>query len=377
MRLGRRAVGPLLAAWRRADLTPAARANMVTALGRIGDPAALSVLRESVRHSAAAVREAALLALGDLDNPETAAVLARVLLDQSETVGARAAAAAALGRLTCPEAAEPLLTKLAEVHAIDGRYHENAKVRKEVVRAVGNHLGRRRRQGDKVNEWIDRAVRHLLADGKNSSLLEDVYLRVRNKTAGALAQLGDARAVAPLIERIGDGQFQNPKLVHDTILGAGRAVPDAEGGGDSRRGRSPRAAALAELSRQSCRRRRTNRCGQAAARALGLCEAVERKEELIAAFKAALTSTQEDLAVALKEGAVHDRRGANGLLDGPGKADRLARSLLPPPGPAGRRTGAGGAACKPPANWERTGDERGLKAAENDRGQPGDAGGVA
>lgn len=301
VRLGRRAVQPLLKLWRQSEPTPAARANILTALGRIGDPAALAVLRESaVRHPEPAVREAALRALADLDNKDTANLLGKVLLDRAETVGARAAAAAALGRLSCPEAAEPLLTKLAEVHQVARRYHEGPNVRKEVVRAIGDHLGRRREQGEDIGELIDRAVRYLLADEKNSSLLEDVYLRVRNKAAGALARLGDERAILPLIERAGDGQYQNPKLVRDTLLAIGSLLRTLRAGGTVIEA-EVRKKVLEELSRQ-LRTSQNDSVRQAAARALGMCAAVELTEELLAGFAAALKSGQEELAQALKDG---------------------------------------------------------------------------
>jgi HEAT repeat protein len=300
VRLGRRAVGPLLAAWQEPDLPLETRANIVTALGRIGDPTALTVLREAVRHKEPEVREAGLRALGELDNPETAGILGKVLLNRAETVGARATAAVALGGLTCPEAAAPLLAKLEEVHQVERRYREPPRVRKEVIGAVGSHLGARRRRGEDVAALIDRAVRLLLADEKNSSLLEDVYLRVRNRTAGALALLGDARAVRPLAERLGDPQYQNPKLVQDTALALGRLMQTLRESGTEVPA-DDRAAAVAELARQ-WKESPNDSVRQAAARALGMCGAVERKEELIAAFRAALKAGQEDLAEALKEG---------------------------------------------------------------------------
>jgi len=360
VRLGRRAVKPLLAAWKQSELTASTRVNILTALGRIGDPAALEVLRgAAIRHPEPEVREAALLALADLEAKDTATILAKVLLDKTETVGARAAAATALGRLNSPEAAEPLLTKLAEVHQIERRYREGANVRREVVRGVGNHLGRRRKTGEDVGLLIDRAVRHILADTKNSSLLEDVYLRVRNKAAGALAELGDARGILPLVERLCDSQYQNPKLVQDTVLALGRLFQSLRGEGTVVE-KEVRRNTLAELSRQ-LQTSPNDSVRQAAARALGMCEAAELNDELLAGFKSALRSGQEELAQALKEGlCAIDPEAAGPLTELEKRTGRLwsqrrRQTLLDGERELGERLRAAG-------ELGEYRDERGLKA---------------
>ena len=378
VRLGRRAVKPLLSTWERPDLPPATRANILTALGRIGDPAALAVLREAaIRHPEPDVRRAALLALADLNAEGTAETLARVLHDRAEPVGTRAAAAAALGRLNCPAAAEPLLAELEEVHRIDRRYREGADVRKEVVRAVGNHLGRRRQNGENVAALIDRAVRHLLADDKNTSLLEDVYLRVRNKAAGALARLGDARAIIPLVERLGDAQHQNPKLLQDTVLALGGLFQALREAGIAPEG-EVRGRALAELSRQ-LQESPNDSVRQAVARAVGMCEAVELKAELLAGFKAALNSGQEELArAALKEGLCAIDAGQAGPLrelemrTGRLWSQRRRQALLDGERDPGERIKAAGE-----AGQEGICGRARTEGAADDREQPRDAGGIA
>lgn len=302
VRIGRRAVKPLLAAWQKRDVSAATRANILTALGRIGDPAALAVLRSAaIHHDEPEVRTAGLRSLKSRDTDDTVVLLDKVLRNRAETAAVRATAAATLGQLTCPAAAEPLLLKLAEIHSIERRYHEDANVRKEVVRAIGNHLGGRRQRGEEVGDLIDRAVRHLLADKNNTSLLEDVYLRVRNKTAGALAQLGDARGVVPLVERLCDPQFQNAKLVKDTILALGGLLATLQKDAKAVDAQS-KDAAVAELVRQ-LKASPNDTVRKAAAEALGLCKAVAVKDVLIEAFKAALQSGQEELARALKQAA--------------------------------------------------------------------------
>jgi HEAT repeat protein len=315
VRLGRRAVKPLLATWQQNHLTATARANILTALGRIGDPAALTVLGETaLRYAEPEVRQAALLALADLEAQGTTGILARVLHDSAESVATRATAADALGRLSSPDAAEPLLGKLEEVHQLDRRYREGANVRKEVVRAVGQHLGRRRSKGEEVAGLIDRAVRHLLADEQNTSLLEDVYLRVRNKVAGALAELGDARAILPLVDRVCDPHYQNPKLVQDTVLALGQLCHSLRQEGKAL-STEVRERVLAVLSHQF-RSSPNDSVRQAAARALGHCAAVEFQKELLEGFKAALKSGQEELAQALEEGlCAIDPELANALSD--------------------------------------------------------------
>jgi HEAT repeat protein len=174
-------------------------------------------------------------------------------------------------------------------------------VRKEVVRAVGSHLGRRRLASEPgVRDLIDRAVCHLLADGKHTSLLEDIYLRVRNKTAGALALLGDARAIGPLTERLRDERFQNPKLLCDTAVALGRLLAVLKA--DTSLAEEVRGAAVAELQRQ-LRDSPNDSVRQAAAQALGEAGAVETVEFLIERFRAAVRSGQEEFAKALKEAA--------------------------------------------------------------------------
>src|SRR5258705_4562998 len=70
---------------------PAQRRVAIIELGNSGDPAAVALLDQTVSDPHAGVRQQGALALGEVDGPDTAAALARLLVDP-EQAGASAAA---------------------------------------------------------------------------------------------------------------------------------------------------------------------------------------------------------------------------------------------------------------------------------------------
>jgi len=269
VRLGRRACRPLLTAWQEPDLPAATRANMATALGRIGHERAIPALEAAAQdHAAPAeVRAAALVALGQIGGPAAARVLAAVLLDDDDVAAARAAAAEALGLLKDPAATPPLLEKLRRVQAADRRKMDAPDVRKAVAAALGEHLTRRRAAGDDASADVERAVGLILSGEGQRSLLQDAYLRVRNRAATAVGRLGDPRAVAPLTDLVKDNE--NPKLLQAGAEALGRllgSVPAAVRDGPEGQ------AAVAELRRR-LEDSENDSVQEAAVRGLGLARA--------------------------------------------------------------------------------------------------------
>jgi len=295
VRLGHRAVPLLLAVWEREEVTPPVRANIATALGRIGDPTALPVLEKASREPtcAAVVREAVLLALGDLDHVESVRILEAVLLDGETSAGARAAAAEGLGRLSSPAAGEPLLAKLRQMQDARLRFRDTPAVRKEVVEALGNHLGARRTiPGGVSADLLAEVVSLILSESPDRNLLRDEYLRVRNRSATALSQLGDARAIGPLTALLSEND--NPKLLQAGAEALGRLLGSLPEGV---RGTEAGQEAIAELVRLLVQSRNES-VRESAARGLGLALASSAQAVLWAEYERALREDEEGIATA-------------------------------------------------------------------------------
>lgn len=295
VRLGRRACRPLLTAWQQPDLPAATRANMATALGRIGHERAIPALEAAAQdHAAPAeVRAASLLALGRIGGPDAARVLAAVLLDDDDVAAARAAAAEALGLLKDPAATPALLEKLRRVQAADRRKMDSPEVRKAVAAALGEHLTRRRAAaGDDPAADVERAVGLLLCGEGQRSLLQDAYLRVRNRAATAVGRLGDPRALAPLTALVQENE--NPKLLQAGAEALGRllgtlpaAVRDGEEG----------QAAVKELVRR-LKESENDSVQEAAVRGLGLARAMTETALLWDVLERSLRADVESMSQA-------------------------------------------------------------------------------
>lgn len=225
VRLGKRATRPLLAAWKESDIPLVKRANMARALGCIGDARAIPVLEEAAcdLHGPPEVRTACLHALGQIGDPSATAILGAVLLNDDDTASARAAAATGLGFLRDPAATAPLMEKLRRVQLANRRWMDTPSVRKAVVEALGEHLVRRQAQpGDDPSADIDRAVGLILCGEGQRSLLQDAYLRVRNRAATTISRLADVRGLIPLTQLVVENE--NPKLLQAATEGLGRLL---------------------------------------------------------------------------------------------------------------------------------------------------------
>jgi HEAT repeat protein len=314
VRLLRRAVRPLMREWQKPGQDDATLANIATALGGIGDRRAYVLLRGAAyEHSRPAVQAAALRAMAEMANhdsdavliEEVAARLREVLSRQSETWQARAAAATGLGTLKGDAAGGHLLEHLKQISGRGRRPGVDANIRKEILRAVGGHFGRRRAD-PAAGPLIDEAVRLILAE---PSLLEDNYLRVRNKAAVALGRLGHRAAIGPLTRRLDDPLHQNQKLLVATLASLGSLLQAV-------RLESRTDAALAADRSLAIKaiRAKLDRSGnddvrQAAARALGQSGDVSHLGHLLDLYREALRHVHEEMAEALREAAEALRPG--------------------------------------------------------------------
>ena len=196
--IGGPAVAPLIAILQRAD--EAARPGACAALGEIGDPRSEAALVAALSDPGMRVRKAAAQALGEIGAAGAAGPLAAALADRTEEV--RAAAAASLDKLgwqaqngqagaaywvawhswyQCAElgapAVEPLISALKDKSS-----------RPDAARTLGEI-------GD------PRALAPLI------TLLQDPDGNVQAAATGALARIGDA-AVEPLIAALNDPDWQ-------------------------------------------------------------------------------------------------------------------------------------------------------------------------
>jgi HEAT repeat protein len=224
VRLGRRAVPRLLLRLHAPDATEAEKANILDALGRIGAPAAFDTLRAVAqdRTQPEVLRGQAAVALSRLGLPEACAVLTGLLHSHRPEV--RKQAAVALGQFPGSGAREALLERLGQFRRREKPVPEpDADVRGRLVEALGEQLGRPPRDETAVRKALD------LILTPSPNLLEDPYRRVRNRTAAALARIGDPRGLRPLADLLATPS--DPKLVQAGAAALGRLAaqvpPDA------------------------------------------------------------------------------------------------------------------------------------------------------
>ena len=175
-RIGR----PALAALTEALAAPSAQARAHAALGvaemeaKEGRAEALGRLLQAAKDEDAAVREAVVKALGEIENADAVPVLLGALRDSVAPV--RAAAAWALGEIEDQRAVEPLVRSL---------WDAEPEVRSQAAWALGQIEDRG-------------AVEGLMG------ALKDKDVNVRRQVAWALGQIEDARAVPLLTRALGD-----------------------------------------------------------------------------------------------------------------------------------------------------------------------------
>jgi HEAT repeat protein len=187
-----RAVEPLLASL--GDSDHSVHETVAQALGQLGDARAVGPFLASLGDSNAGIRQAAAQALGRLSDARAVEPLLSLLGDDYSVV--RQAAAQTLGQLGDARAVEPLLSLLGD---------SDHYVRRAVAQALAQ-------LGDA------RAVESLLP------LLGDSELDVRQAAAQALGQLGDARAVEPLLASLGDSKRDVRQATAQALAQLGVAV---------------------------------------------------------------------------------------------------------------------------------------------------------
>jgi HEAT repeat protein len=148
------------------------RQSATEALGNIGDEHAVPALIEALDDEDDKVRLSAIESLRWIDNKKTVEPLMHQLRDSNWQV--REAAIRALGRLRDDRAIKPLTDMLKD---------ENSQVREQAVSALGKFEG---------NQDVELII----------ELLKDRDCKVRQETAYMLGQVGDVRAVEPLISAL-------------------------------------------------------------------------------------------------------------------------------------------------------------------------------
>jgi HEAT repeat protein len=198
----RSAVGPLVRALLDAD--GGVRAQAAEALGQIRSVRALGPLTGALADPEAAVRLKAVAALGALGDPEAVAFLGRRLsADPDEEV--RLGAVQALVRLGGEEARGLLLEALHDAgqpRAVVLRVNEllGAGERDLLVDTYVANLGRPPGGGllRSVGRWVRPGRR------KVDARAHDLEVRKRQHAAESLGELGDGRAVGPLLQSLQD-----------------------------------------------------------------------------------------------------------------------------------------------------------------------------
>jgi HEAT repeat protein len=214
----RSAVGPLVRAL--LDAGCGVRAQAAEALGQIRSVRALAPLTAALADPEAFVRRKAVAALGALRDPEAAAALGRRLsADPDEAV--RLGAAQALARLEGEEARRLLLEALndpGQPRAVVLRVNELLG-RGERDLVVDVHLANLTRPpGDGLLRSVARWVRP--GGRKLNARAHDLEVRKRQNAAESLGELGDGRAVGPLLQVLQDRREESEvRAVAATALG--------------------------------------------------------------------------------------------------------------------------------------------------------------
>jgi HEAT repeat protein len=181
------------------DPVKAVRVDATDALARIGRPA-LATLLAALRHQEWILRLHACEALGKIGAEEAVGPLCRVLLGDRDTA-VRQDAAKALGSIGSPAALEPLTKVLADV-----------TVRPFAVEALGKLKDPRA-----VDTLIDvvtgrsrpARARKVTVCGDESGELDVEEMEVQIFAIGGLAEIGDDRAIDPLIRALKDTRLRS------------------------------------------------------------------------------------------------------------------------------------------------------------------------
>lgn len=201
--MGRPVVEPLIACLK--DERWRIREHAAKACGDIRDGRALDALIFACRDRDGAVKSAAAEALGKIGDPKAVPALVKLFRDSSKTV--RETAGTALVAIGAPSV-EALLEALKDKDYV---------VRCHAARALGGmttdyQIGR---------TWVTdpRVVEALIA------ALKDPDRAVREDATIALGQIGDARAIDPLLEAMKDGAVKRHAIMSLGMIGDARALP--------------------------------------------------------------------------------------------------------------------------------------------------------
>ncbi len=219
------------------------RRDATEALGKLGNKRAIETLINKLSDSSSGVSSNAAEALGRLGNKRAVEPLIKALGDPDSYV--RRDAAEALGRLGNKRAVEPLITRLSDSNSnirsnaaqalerlgatkeqivagyIEALDSSDLDVRRDAARILGE-LGNKRAVEPLINRLSDsnsnirsnaaQALKKLNAAKKQMVVgyveaLDSPDLDVRRDAAEALGRLGNKRAVEPLIKALGDPNF--------------------------------------------------------------------------------------------------------------------------------------------------------------------------
>ncbi len=209
-----RAVEPLIDALKKDEDVGWAAAM---ALEEIGDPRAVEPLIAALKDEEKDVRDRAVHVLGEIGDPRAVEPLIAALKDKEEKVRERAASK--LGRFGDPRAVEPLIDAL-KIAYDGGGSTLNAVNSLEVLNwqpdqgEAGAIYWACKNEWKKVAELGAPALKALIK-GLNASDFE-----ARLISAEALGEIGDPRAVKPLIAALKIEEYQDQVLVCETVAKA-------------------------------------------------------------------------------------------------------------------------------------------------------------
>ncbi|MGD0078568.1 MAG: HEAT repeat domain-containing protein [Sedimentisphaerales bacterium] len=218
-KIGKPAVELLIACLK--DQDSHVRYNAAEALGKLGDPNAVGPLIARLKDKEGNVCWQAKKALAKIGKP---AVESLIVCLKDETWGVRCDAAEILGKMGDRRAVEPLIACLKDEDRGD-RYYDAEVLgkmgdRESLIVCLNSHFARRS-AAESLGELGDgRAVEPLIACLKD----QDSY--VRQRSAVALGKLGDAKAVGPLIACLKDENVDVRRSATEVLgkLGDERAV---------------------------------------------------------------------------------------------------------------------------------------------------------
>jgi len=196
------------------DTKAAVRSNAALTLGRMGDKSAVAPLidvlesvkeaegrRKDTVNTNADIRKSVVLALGGIGGTEATEALTGVLNDNEETLDVRIAAASALGNIGSPEAVNTLRT-------VFDNQSMNKGIRNGALLALGKTKNQEtagffvEKLGDKDFGVSAREALIDMGEPAVDPLIENLKTedrKVKDETALILIEIGDPKAVEPLI----------------------------------------------------------------------------------------------------------------------------------------------------------------------------------